>query len=162
VVRRLWDLTSLPPQLRFTSAPSLDPHLEGAESQQNHSVYFVKIRAFGLKTKAVIDVKERMEKLKAANRCYLCLNRGHHTHACSKRGKVFCSKCKREHHQSVCMDKETTTSRTGQIMMASVGRVDTSSPGFIHRPCMCLVEVTSTGQDFMCCFRASRIPLFFW
>ena len=28
--------------------------------------------------KAVTDVKGRIEKLKSANRCYLCLNRGHH------------------------------------------------------------------------------------
>jgi hypothetical protein len=60
--------------------------------------------------KAVSDVKERIEKLKAAKRCFLCLNRGHYTHACNKRGKVICSKGKKEHHQSVCMDKETTTS----------------------------------------------------
>ena len=53
----------------------------------------------------VTDVKERIERLKAANRCCLCLNRGHHTRACSKRGKVFCSKCKKGHHQSVCMNK---------------------------------------------------------
>jgi len=82
--------------------------------------------------KAVIVLKERIEKLKAANRCFLCLNRGHHAPACSKRGKVFCSKCKKGHHQSVCMDKETTTSRTGQITSASVGRVDTSAPDFIY------------------------------
>jgi hypothetical protein len=30
------------------------------------------------------------------------------------------------------MDKDTTTSRTGQITSASVGRVDTSSPDFIY------------------------------
>jgi len=76
--------------------------------------------------KAVTDVKERIEKLKSANRCFLCLNRGHHTHACSKRDKVFCSKCKKEHHQSVCMDKETTTSRASSITSASVCRVDIS------------------------------------
>jgi len=82
--------------------------------------------------KALTDVKERIEKLKSANRCFLCLNRGHHTHACSKRGKVFCSKCKKEHHRSVCMDKETTTSRASPITLASVGRVDTSSPDFTY------------------------------
>ena len=42
--------------------------------------------------KTVVDVKESIEKLKASNRCFLCLNRGHHTHTCSKRGKVFCWK----------------------------------------------------------------------
>ena len=74
--------------------------------------------------KAVTDVKERIERLKAANRSFLCLNRGHHTRACSKRGKVFCSKCKKGYHQSACTDKETTTSRTGLTMSSSVDRVD--------------------------------------
>ena len=69
-------------------------------------MYFVNVMVIGLKTKTVTDVKERVEKLKSANRCFLCLNRGHHTHACSKRGKVFCSKCKKGHHRSVCMDKK--------------------------------------------------------
>jgi hypothetical protein len=55
--------------------------------------------------KAVTNVKERVEKLKSANRCFFCLNRGHHTHACSKRGKVFCLKCKKGHHRSVCMER---------------------------------------------------------
>ena len=53
----------------------------------------------------VTDVKDRIERLKAADRCFLCLNCGHHTRACSKRGKVFFSKCKKGHHQSVRMDK---------------------------------------------------------
>jgi hypothetical protein len=82
--------------------------------------------------KAVTDVKERVEKLKFANRCFLCLNRGHHTHACSKRGKVSCSKCKKVHHRSVCTEKETTTSGASPTTTASVGRVDTSSPVFIY------------------------------
>ena len=45
---------------------------------------------------------------------------------------MFCSKCKKGHHQSVCIDKETTTSRTGPRTSTSVGRVDTSSPDFIY------------------------------
>ena len=36
--------------------------------------------------------------------------------------------CKKGHHRSVCMDKETTTSRTSPITSASVGRVYISSP----------------------------------
>jgi len=56
--------------------------------------------------KTVKDGKERVEKLKSANRCFLFLNRVHHTHACSKTGKVFCSMCKKGHHRSVCMEKK--------------------------------------------------------
>jgi len=81
--------------------------------------------------KAVTDVKGRVEKLKSANRCFLCLNRGHHTHAYIKRGKVFCSRCRKGHHRSVCMDKETT-SRTSSITSASVGSVDISSPEYTY------------------------------
>jgi hypothetical protein len=81
--------------------------------------------------KAVTDVKEGIEKLKSANRCFLCLNRGHHTHACSKRGKVFCSRCKNGHHRSVCMEKESTI-RACPTTSVSVGRVDTSSPDFTY------------------------------
>jgi len=80
--------------------------------------------------KAVTDVKERIEKLKSANRCFLCLNRRHHTHACSKRGNVFCSRCKNGHHRSVCIDKETTTSRASPITSDFVGRFDIFSPDF--------------------------------
>ena len=82
--------------------------------------------------KTVTDVKERIEKLKSANRCFLCLNRGHYTQACSKRGRVFCSRCKKGHHLSVCMYKETITSRASPTTSASVGRVDISSPDFTH------------------------------
>jgi hypothetical protein len=80
----------------------------------------------------VIDVNWRIERLKAANRCFQCLNCCHHTHACSNMCKVFCSKCKTDHHQSISMDKDKR-SRTGQTS-ASLGRVDTSSPDFIYLP----------------------------
>jgi len=82
--------------------------------------------------KVVTDVKERIEKLKSANRCLLCLNRGHHTYACSKMGKVFCLKCKNGHHRFLCMVKEKITSRTTTITSASVDRVDISSPDLIY------------------------------
>ena len=78
------------------------------------------------------DVKERIEKLKSANRCFLCLNRSHHIHAFIKRGNVFCSKCKKEHHPSVRIDTETTTNRASSITSASVGRMDISSPDFTY------------------------------
>ena len=45
--------------------------------------------------KAITDVKERIEKLKSANRYFLCLNRGHHSHTSSQMGKVFCTNCKK-------------------------------------------------------------------
>ena len=90
--------------------------------------------------KAVTDVKERVEK--SVNRCFLCLNRGHHTHACTKRGKVLCSRCKKEHHRSVCMDRDTTPSETSATTSACLGRVDISSP---DRTCLQTACVWVTG-----------------
>jgi hypothetical protein len=80
----------------------------------------------------VTDVKERIEKLKAANRCFVCLNRGHHTHACGKRGKVFCSRYKKGHHRSLCMDLEPTARETSMTTSASVGKVDVASADFTY------------------------------
>jgi hypothetical protein len=82
--------------------------------------------------KRVTDVKERIEKLKAANRCFLCLNRGHHAQACVKKGKVLCSRCRKGHYRSVCMDPETTTRQRSTPTPASVGTVDAASPGYTH------------------------------
>jgi len=82
--------------------------------------------------KALTDVKKRIENLKSVNPCFLCLNRSHHTHACSKRSTVFCSKCKKEHHRSICMDKATSTRRTSPVTSASVGRVNITSPDFTY------------------------------
>ena len=98
---------------------------KGRRSVQQFCVFCECNGHCGQDCKAVTDGKERVEKLKSANRCFLCLNHGHHTHACSKRGKVFCSRCKKGHHRSVCMEKETT-SRASPTTSASVGRVDIS------------------------------------
>jgi hypothetical protein len=49
-VRHHLHLISHPRQLHFTSAPSQDLHLEGAEGHWSHSVYFVKVIVIGLKT----------------------------------------------------------------------------------------------------------------
>jgi len=97
--------------------------------------------------KAVVDVKGHIERVKAAKQCFLCLNCGHHIQACSKRGKLLCSKCKKG-HQSVCMDKETT-SRTGPITSNSVGRVDTSSPDFIYLQTARVWITGSTGGSIL-------------
>jgi hypothetical protein len=101
--------------------------------------------------KVVTDVKERIEKLKSANRYFLCLNRGHHTHACSKRGKVFCSKCKKGHYRSVYMDKETTTRRASPITSASVGRMDISYPYFTYLQTVRVWVTGPTGLSRLIC-----------
>jgi hypothetical protein len=103
----------------------------------------------------VTDVKERIEKLKSANRCFLCLNRGHPTHACSKRGKVLFSKCKKGHNRS--MDKETTTSRSSQISPASVGRVDISPTNctYLQKTRVWITGPTGLNRLTRCVFRIS-------
>jgi hypothetical protein len=41
--------------------------------------------------KRVVDIGERSDKVKRANRCFLCLNCGHTASHCSKKGKVQCA-----------------------------------------------------------------------
>ena len=102
--------------------------------------------------KTVTDVKERVEKLKSTKRCFLFLNRGHHTHACNKRGKVICSKCKKGHHRSVCMDKDTKINQANSITSASVGTVDISSPDstYIQTACVWIIGPTGLSRLTRC------------
>jgi hypothetical protein len=81
--------------------------------------------------KSVTDVKGRIEKLKAAIRCFLCLNRGHRTNVCAK-DKAFCSSCRKGHHRSVGMDPESTTRQTSAPTSVSVGTVDAAATGFTY------------------------------
>ena len=72
----------------------------------------------------VTDTKERTDKLRLTSRCFLCLNRGHSLKNCSKRGKVYCLKCRRSHHHSICnADRPVST---------SVNQIHTQSRDFTH------------------------------
>jgi len=144
VVRHHLHLISHPRQLHCASAPGQDTSGKSRRSVEPFCVFCESNGHWAQDCKAVTDVKEHIEKLKSAAQCFLCLNHGHHMHACSKRGKVFCSKCKKEHHQSVCMDKETT-SRASPITSASVGRVNISSPDFTYLETACVWVTVPTG-----------------
>jgi hypothetical protein len=95
--------------LRVSSKPS-ELGQKGNKRAEPFCVFFEAKGHWAQDCKRLTSVTERRDKVKSTDRCFLCLNRGHSAGACSKTGKVFCSKWKKEHHQSVCMDKETTTS----------------------------------------------------
>ena len=97
--------------------------------------------------KALTDRNERIENLKSANRCILCLNLRF-----SKRGKVFCLRFKKGHHRSVCMEKKTTTSRASPTTSVSVGRVDISSPDrtYLQTARVCVTGPTSLSRLTFC------------
>jgi hypothetical protein len=51
--------------------------------------------------KMFTDIIKLVERLRTANQCFLCLNRGHTASNCGKKGKAKCAKCKKLHHISV-------------------------------------------------------------
>jgi len=74
--------------------------------------------------KEVTDVKERMEKLKRASLCFLCLNRGHSLKNCSKKGEVSCLKCRKSSHYSIC--------NADQQVFTSANQIGTQLHAFTH------------------------------
>jgi hypothetical protein len=68
----------------------------------------------------VTDIAERIEWLKTANRCFLCLIRRNTASNCGKRVKVKCAKCKKLHHISICYDRSKTRALTTQTHFTSV------------------------------------------
>ncbi|GFT42723.1 integrase catalytic domain-containing protein [Nephila pilipes] len=71
---------------------------------------------------SVTDIDERIEKLKATNRCFLCTNRGHVQKNCFR-----CSKCRKKHHVSICKTPTIEQSAT-----TSTNKIDTSTYNFVH------------------------------
>jgi hypothetical protein len=78
------------------------------------------------------DVNGRIQKLKVTNRCFLCLNRGHNSRTCSKRGRAQCSNCRRSHHKSICQSSGDSIPSTSQTPATSVSKIDVSSPHFTY------------------------------
>jgi len=70
--------------------------------------------------KEVTDVKDRKEKLKLASRSFLCLNRGHSTKNCSKKGKVYCSKCRKPHRYSICNADQPVSTFVNQTLSSVI------------------------------------------
>jgi hypothetical protein len=80
----------------------------------------------------ITDHADRIEKLKKANRCFLCLNRGHIASNCGKKGKAKCAKCKRPHHISICDDGNKIRAPATQTNFTSVGGIEVALPGFTY------------------------------
>ena len=69
----------------------------------------------------IMDIADGIERLKKANRCFLCLNRGHTASNCGKKGKARCVRCKKSHHISICDDGNKTNSPAVRNNSTSVG-----------------------------------------
>ena len=82
--------------------------------------------------KKITGLAERIERLKRANRCFLCLNKGHSAANCRKKGKAKCAKCKRSHHVSICDEENKTKTPAAQTNASTVGRIEVTSSGFTY------------------------------
>ena len=91
----------------------------GHPTSQTFCVYCEDTDHWGQDFQGVNDVKTRSEKLKATNRYFLCLRRGHNRSQCYKRGKAFSARCKEEHHISICNRDNLRT---------SVGKIGVTTP----------------------------------
>ena len=82
--------------------------------------------------KRVTEVSARRDKLKSAHRCFLCLNRGHNTRGCSRRGWALCTRYKGAHHRSICNGAGTATALTRETTPTTIGKIVVASPDFTY------------------------------
>ncbi|KAJ4430558.1 hypothetical protein ANN_19146 [Periplaneta americana] len=82
--------------------------------------------------KVVPDASERVKRLKNANRCFLCLNRGHSARDCSRKGKALCTHCKMSHHRSICSNPRSTEPTTHPTKFTSVNRINAEATDFTY------------------------------
>ena len=80
----------------------------------------------------ITDKRERVEKLKATNRCFLCLNRGHAVWQCAKKGKAMCTVCKGPHQKSICNANRTNDTPAIPANVMSVSKVNGALPNFTY------------------------------
>jgi len=78
----------------------------------------------------ITDLADRIERLKKANRCFFCLNRGPTASNCGKKGKAKCAKCKKSYHN--CDDGNKTKVPATQTYLTSVGGIEVTFPGFTY------------------------------
>jgi hypothetical protein len=79
----------------------------------------------------VTNVKDRIEKLKANNRCLLSLNRGHEVRQCGE-GQVTCTVFKGPHDNSICDDDRTNNAPALPTNVVSVSKLDVAVPNFTY------------------------------
>ena len=87
--------------------------------------------------KRVGDIGERIDKLKRANCCLLCLNRSHNSSNCRKKGKVQCAKCRKLHPQSLCDEGSNPTNPAAPSGITSVGKTSAPPLSSIYRRRRC-------------------------
>ena len=92
----------------------------------------------------VTNVKDRIEKLKANNRCFLCLIRGHAVRQCAK-GKTTCTVCKGLHHKSICDADRTNNAPALPTNVMLVSKIDVAVPNFTYLHTARVLIVGSTG-----------------
>lgn len=75
---------------------------------------------FSASCESVTEISVRKAILKRDRRCFTCLRQGHNVEQCDK----SCRKCKRKHHQSICQEQNTNSSRNPHNLhsFASVDR----------------------------------------
>jgi hypothetical protein len=94
--------------------------------------------------KKVTEVSDRREKLKSAH-CFLCLNRGHNARVCSKRGRASCTRCKGEHHRSICNETGAITTPIKDTAPTTVGKIDVAPTGFTYLQTARIWVIRPTG-----------------
>lgn len=100
-VKRPWSSkTPLPTAVTFFGATS------NTESTVPKCVYCTE-RHFSASCSKVTDINVRKDILRRDKRCFMCLKKGHLVEQCDK----TCRKCKRRHHQSICLEQAINSSR---------------------------------------------------
>jgi hypothetical protein len=103
--------------------------------------------------KQITNVEDRIQKLKAASRCFLSLNRGHTLNNCRKRDKVLCSKCKQPHHYCICKDNLVTstaelqtTTKTPHFTHLQTARIWLRGPSGLAKLTRCVLDAGSQSS----------------
>jgi hypothetical protein len=91
------------------------------------------------------DTTERIEKLKATNRCFLCRNRGHAARQCATKGKDMCTVCKGSHHKSICNPDQTNDKQVLPTNVMSVSKIDVAFSNCTYLPTPRVRIVGPTG-----------------
>ncbi len=79
----------------------------------------------------IMNPRVRSAKLKEANRCYICLRKGHTAKRCYKR-YIKCCICKRSHHTAICETPNPPCTDTSQATATYTFRSGCISAYFIY------------------------------
>jgi hypothetical protein len=94
---------------------------------------FCELRGYwGQDGQQITGTRERIEELKATNRCFLCLNRGHAARQCAKKSKVSCTVCKGRNHKSICDADRTNDVPALPTNFKSISKIDAALPNYTY------------------------------